>query len=234
MCWQVALPLLMSAAGTAVQKGQERKVRNDQDRIAAEGILRQAQMNREAGDRVAKTTQELAASNPDAEISAKRASYTDALRKSAATRAGATPVAGNVSSRYSADAADASGAVETDANKLADLTAAIEAPQYQRQREGVALNNTGVDLSLIQNRSAGADYLTRLRMAMQRPNANLMAVGGLLSGAGSSIAAGGGLDSTAGGVWNDGTVMSGLDANTRRNIWSGAAPAKYNPTRGAP
>lgn len=234
MCWQVALPLIMSAAGTAVQKGQERKVRNDQDRIAAEGILRQAQLNREADARVAQTTQKIASSNADTEVSSNRAKYADALRKNMMTRQSAVPTAGNVSSRYSEDAADASGAIESDAAKLSDLTAAIEAPAAQRTREGVEMNNANVDLSLLKSRAASQDYLTRLRMAMQRPNDALMAGGQLLSGAGGAIAAGGGLDSTSGGVWNDGSTMSGLDANTRRQVWTGGNYARYNPMRGAP
>jgi hypothetical protein len=219
MCWQVAIPLLASAGGAVMQNQAQNGLRRDQDRIAAEGIMRQAALNREADTRVAQTTQQIAASNPDAEIASKRANYTDALRKSLATRQSATPINGKVSGRYTGDASDAAGTVESDASKLADLTAQIEAPTDQRTREGVTMNNANVDLSLIKNRSASQDYLTRLRMAMQRPNGALMAGGQLLSGAGGAIAAGGGLGSTTDGVWNDGTVTSGLDAATRRNIW---------------
>lgn len=214
MCWQ-ALPLILSAAGTAAQLKSQNDLASDRAREAAQGILNQAALNREADTRVAQATQQVAASNPDAERAAKRATYTDALRKSLAQRGGATPVAGAVSDRFAEDVEDARSETEAEAANIADLTAAIEAPTYQRMNEGVAVNNAGVDLSLLKGRSAGQDYLTRLRTAMMKPNEWLQAGGQLLSGAGSALASGGGLE---GNAWNDGTAMSGLTAQQRRQL----------------
>lgn len=192
MCWQAALPLILSATGAAAQHKAQSDNMRDQERIAAEGILRQSALNREGGDRVAQTVQQIGASNPDAERNAKRATYTDALRKSLGSRAGAVPTNGAVSGRFADDAENAQAQTEAEAVQNAGLTAAIEAPQYQRQNEGVALDNTGVDLSLMKGRSASQDYLTRLRLAMQKPNQWLTAGGQLLSGAGAGLAGGGG------------------------------------------
>lgn len=175
-----------------MQNSAQQNALGRQEREAAQGILRQSALNREADTRVAQTTQQIAASNPDAERNAKRATYTDALRKSLGLRSGAVPVNGAVSDRYAQEASDTQDQTEADAAQLADTTAAIEAPIYQRQNEGVAVNNAGVDLSMLKGRSAGQDYLTRLRMAMQRPNGGLMAGGQLLSGAGGAFAGGGG------------------------------------------
>lgn len=234
MCWQAAIPLILSAGGAIAQKKAQDDLRDDQARVAAEGILRQAALNRDASARVAQTTQELAASNPDAERAAKRATYTDALRRSMGTRAGATPVSGAVSSRFTEDADAAANETEAEAANLADLTAAIEAPTYQRMNEGVAVNNAGVDLSLLRGRSAGQDYLTRLRMAMQKPNEWLQAGGQLMSGAGAALAGGGGMDFGGGNPFDDGTASSGLTANQRRMTWKGDKPVKVNPNRGRP
>lgn len=231
MCWQVALPLLASAGGAAIQHKAITDTRHDQERIAAEGILRQAAANREAGARVADATQQIAASNPDAERAAKRATYTDALRKSLGSRASAVPSNGNVSGRFADDSSNARTQTEAEAVQNADLTAAIEAPQYQRQNEGVALDNAGVDLDMIKGRAAGQDYLTRLRIAMQRPNEALMAGGQLLSGAGNAYAAGGGFGTD---IFGDDTMASGLTPAQRRAKSNGGAAVPRNVNRGAP
>lgn len=212
MCWQVAIPLIASAAGSVMQRKANDDLLQKQERAAAEGILRQAALNREADTRVAQATQQIAASNPDAERTAKRATYTDALRKSLGVRAGTAPVTGAVSDTYAEDVEDARGAAEGEAAQLADLTAAIEAPGYQRMKEGTTLNNAGVDLSLLKGRSAGQDYLTRLRIAMQRPNQWLQAGGQFLTGAGAAMGGNGGF----GSVWDDETAMSGIPAQQRR------------------
>lgn len=187
MCWQ-AVPYILSAVGATAQRKAQNDLIDNQQRIAAEGILRQAAINREADQRVAQTTQQIAASNPEAEQAAKRATYLDALRKSLPTREGAVPTNGNVSSRFAADADNARTQTEAEAAQNADLTAAIEAPQYQRQKEGVMFDNANADLSLLRGRSASQDYLTRLRLAMTKPNQWLTAAGQLASGAGTAMA----------------------------------------------
>jgi hypothetical protein len=193
MCWQV-LPYALSAVGAAGQRKAQNDLVDDQRRIAAEGVLRQAAVNREADQRVAQTTQQIAASNPAAEQAAKRATYLDALRKSLPAREGAVPASGAVSSRFAQDADTARAQTEAEAVQNADLTAAIEAPQYQRQKEGVALNNATVDLNALRSRSASQDFLTRLRLAMTKPNQWLTAAGQLASGAGAAMAGNVGLE----------------------------------------
>lgn len=196
MCWQ-AVPLVLSAVGSAAQHKAQADNDRDQSRIAAEGILRQAALSREADTKVAQNVQQLAASNPDAEIAKRRADYTAALRRSAPSRAGAMPSIGNVSSRFAGDVADEQAANDDIGAQLADNTARIDAPTYQRQREGVAADNTVVDLNMLRSRSQGQDYLTRLKMAMQKPNPWLAAGGQVLSGFGNGLATNGGWDSGA-------------------------------------
>lgn len=233
MCWQAALPLILSAGGAAMQNKANQGLLQRQEHAAAEGILRQAALSREADTRVAQATQQIAASNPDAERDAKRATYTDALRKSLGTREGAVPTNGAVSGRFAQDSADAQTQTEAEAVQNASNVAAIEAPQYQRMNEGVAVNNAGVDLSMLKSRSQGQDYLTRLRVAMQKPNQWLQAGGQLLGGAGAATASSGGFD-FAGSPFDDGTNMAGLTPAQRRAVNKGGAAAPRNPNRGMP
>lgn len=225
MCWQVALPLLASAGGQVIQQKAQNGLLEQQRAEAAANAFKQAQMNREADTRVAQTVQKIAQSNPEAETQAKRVSYLDALRKSSGARAGVQGSPGAVSAAYAQDSADAAAKTEAEAVQDASLQADVEAPMAQRMREGVDLNNTNVDLSLLKNRAAGQDYLSRLRMAMKRPNGGLQAVGGLLSGAGSAMASNAGWAS-GGGVWDDGSAMSGMPAQARREAFLKG----YNPT----
>lgn len=220
MCWQVALPLILSAAGTGAQVKAQHDLADDQKRAAAEGILRQAALNRDASTRVAQTTQQIASSDASAETAAKRQNYLDALRKTLPSRQGANPVSGAVSSRFAEDTADAQDESEAEAVQNAGLAAAIDAPAAQRMREGVSLNNTNVDLAQLRSQSQGADYLTRLRMAMMKPNTALMAGGQLLSGAGGAMAASGGF-----GV-DDGQDAFGMPT-------SKASARKYGRVRGS-
>jgi hypothetical protein len=192
MCWQVALPLLMSAAGTAVQYGAQNDAKRQQERELAAGILKQGRMNREADTQVQQATQQIAASNPDAERAQKRNTYIDALRRAQPGRAAVQGNVGNVSERFTADSSAAANDAETEAAGLADLTAEIEAPAYQRMREGNALADTADKLSLIRGRSSGQDYLTRLRTAMIRPNAGQVAAGQVISGFGQGMGENGG------------------------------------------
>lgn len=196
MCWQ-ALPLILSAAGSAVQRNANDQALKAQERIAAEGILKQAAANREADTAVAQNVRALAASTPEEDVAKRRAAYTDALRRSLGSRAGALPTSGNVSARFASDAENAATQTEENAAGLADLTAAIDAPTYQREREAHTANDTAVNLNLIRGRAQGQDYLTRLRMAMQKPNAGQMAAGQLLSGFGNAAAANGGFGADA-------------------------------------
>lgn len=210
MCWQAAIPLLTSAAGAYAQNQSQTDMLRQQDRAAAAGIMRQATLSREADTKVAQNVQQLSASNPEADIAARRAAYTDALRRAAPTRAGATPVSGNVSSRFAGDVEATNADTEKNAANEADLTARIEAPQYQRSREGVAANNTAVDLSLLRGRSQGQDYLTRLKMAMAKGNPWMTAGGQVLTGIGGGLATNTGWDAGSidplTGMVGDGTI----------------------------
>lgn len=192
MCWQMAIPLILGAAGSYVQRDANNDALKAQERIAAEGILRQAAANREADAAVAQNVKTLAASNPEEDAAKRRAAYTDALRRSASSRAGALPTTGNVSSRFAGDVENAATQTEAEAAGLAGLTADIDAPMLQREREAHTANDTLANLSMIRGRAQGQDYLTRLRMAMQKPNAGQVAAGQLLSGFGGAVAGNGG------------------------------------------
>lgn len=191
MCWQVAIPLLTSAAGMAMQGQAERDAQNKQNRELAEGIARQNAFTQEASARVADDVRKVATSTPEQDTMKARTQFMDALRKATPANS-ATFNPGAASNRFASDvgASNADAAAETGA--LVDRTSRIEAPMFQRLREGNQAANTVSDLSLIAGRSGGQDYLTRLRASLIRPNPWMQAGGSLLTGVGSGMATNGG------------------------------------------
>lgn len=197
----------------------QRQMLKQQDRETAANIMKQAAANREASGRVGKTIENLQQSGPESDVAARRSAYTSALQRTQPANAALPGVAGTGGSRRFAEDVSAAreGAAVAGADE-ADSLANIEAPMLQRQREAQDAAGTASDLSLIQNRASGQDFLSKLRLSAIRPNAALSAGGQLLSGFGSATAAKGG-ESGSGSVWKDGTASSGLTAQQRRMKW---------------
>lgn len=227
------IPLLIAGAGTAVSVGAQQSAARKQDREAAAGILRQAQLNREAGAKVSKTLDQLEQSNPQEDIAKRQASYMDALRRAQPSTNKALPDAVGGSDRFAEDVSAARGANAAEAGTTAGLMARIDAPTIQRTREGQLANDTLSQLSLLDDRSRQADYLTRLRVSMQKPNPWAIGAGQALNGYGSTLATENSFGDNS-SIWNDDTLASGLTAAQRRLAGTGNARAPYNPNRGRP
>jgi hypothetical protein len=202
----------------AVQQDATQDARRRQDREAAAGIMRQAELTRQANQKVAQNVQELSQSNPEAQVQSQRAAYMDALRRAKPANDAAMPSQGGASSRFSDEVGIARTEGAAEAADIADTTARAEAPFLQRLQEGQRTADVASQLGILQGRSSGQDYLTRLRIALQQPNAGQMAAGSVLSGFGGAMAANGGWDGWGtGSPWDDGTAAAGLTANQRRN-----------------
>lgn len=187
MCVQ-ALPLLLSAGGTALQQYSANQQRRDQDRIAAESLRRNNEVNQRAGQRVSQEIQKVASANPDAERMKANNDFIDALRKSKMADGGAdfgsTPGA---SDRFASDVGKARESAGTEGRALAGNLAAIDAPQYARINEARGLNDTATDLSLLGARAKGQDFLAQLQMARANGNPGLDTLGGGLSAFGNAL-----------------------------------------------
>jgi hypothetical protein len=109
----------------------------------------------------------------------------DSLKRNLATPA--SP-AGGVSSRFSQESGEAAVASEAENRGTAANLARIDAPISQRIREGTSLTNTGIDLSMLANRTQGQDFLNRLRMSLIAPNAAVQGAGDFMTGFGQAAA----------------------------------------------
>lgn len=188
--WVPAVIAAVSAGATGAAQGQALK---RQDREAAANILKQGQANREAGQRVNKTVQELKTSTPDDAAAQRREAYTAALRKAQpAAESAALPTFGGASMRFAEDVGAARSASAASGAEDADIMARLDAPGLQRQAEAQRAAGAASDISLTAGRAGGENALSRIRSAGIQPNPWLMAAGQVGQGFASGMAAGGG------------------------------------------
>lgn len=186
MCVQ-ALPLLLSAGGTALQQASANQQRQDQKRIADENLRRNNQVNQEASQRVTQEIQQVAAANPEAERKKANDDFIAALRKSKTSDGGADFGAPpGASDRFTADVGRAREGAGAEGRALAGNLAAIDAPQYARINEHRGLADTATDLSLLEQRGKGQDFLSQLALARANGNPGLETLGSGLSAFGNA------------------------------------------------
>lgn len=185
----VWIPAAIAAAGAGATAVGQHQATARADRAAAAGVRSQDMLNRRASQRVNQETQKLAKSDSSGERATANADFLNALRKARGADAPGAPM-GGASDRFSQLDAGSRAAGDVESANTAGLLADIDAPTYQRQREGTSVGNAAVDLSLLGDRSRSADFLTQLRTERAgRVNPWLQAGGQFLSAYGQAAAA---------------------------------------------
>lgn len=180
------LALVLSLAGSAAQQGNQ--IASDRERMrAAEDADRRNALIREAANRrVNEEIQKVSKSNPDEARAETQAQFMDALRR-AKVKSGASDL-GPGGETFMADLGTAGRAQDAASADTAATLAAIDAPTLQRQREGQSLNRAATDLSLLESRSRGEDFLAQLRQSLIRPNPGVDAAAGFAQAFGQGLA----------------------------------------------
>lgn len=175
MCWQV-LPLIASAAGAGLQSKAQGDAQAAQAREVMRGQREQAALRDKASQRVNQRIQEVAKSDPAAEEAQAENDFAAALRRAKLARGG-EDLNGVGGKQFRDDLGIARTQAEVEGKTLGKQLARIDAPQYQRFREGVGNSNAAVDLSLLGENSKWADFLMRMRAAGKTPDPILSGVG---------------------------------------------------------
>ncbi len=154
MCVQ-ALPMLLTAAGTAVQQVGANQADSERRRALEANIRKQTEVNNRAGERVSQEIQNVAGANPEDERLAAQNDFMAALRK-AKVADGGDDFGGpaGASDRFTADVGAARTAAGAEGRALSGNLAAIDAPQFSRIKENRGLTDTAVDLSLLGGEAA--------------------------------------------------------------------------------
>lgn len=180
--------LAASAAGTGLGIHSQQKAAADQAKAAGDRAERARDFNRQAGSRVAQSIDEVKKSTSEPEQKATENEYIAALRRANAADSGVSEPQGAVSQQYANDSATAKTASGVADRGAARSLAAVDAPFLQRVREGVSRGRTATDLSLLNNRAQGQDFLQQLRASLIHPDAGEAALGSFLTAGGQAFA----------------------------------------------
>lgn len=202
MCDPVTLGLLLTAGSGGASAVNQNQALRRQDRQAAEGIRRQGEISRRAGQRVDDQISDVAGATGEEQKDQALNGFLNVLRASrGATEGALNPVAAaspRFAERVSAGKADLTALGEN----RADLLSRIDGPLRLRQSEGDDFRRTAGDLGELRRQSSAEDFLTRLRVSEERPNEFIEALAGVGKGVGSvlTLGAGGPLAIGSGGA----------------------------------
>lgn len=184
-----AVALISAGAGAGLTTYSNADAQRRQDREAAAGIMRNSEIQQRAGARVNEQIQNTTAANPEAERQAANDDFVAALQKAKLSDGGpALAPVGGASERFAEDVGTARKTTGVENRTLASNLARVDAPQYQRLREGQGVAATASDLDLLRSEASGNDFLTQLRVANQRANPWVTGLGQGLSTFGTAYA----------------------------------------------
>lgn len=173
--------LAMLLGGGALSAYNTNQVASAQDREAARGIRRQAEIQQRADRRVNEEVSSLESSTNADEKAARTADFLRALISARAkTESGLSGREGGEA--FQKSAATAREDLQTQGQTSAGLLAGIDAPALQRQGEAFGYGRLGTDINLLGRESSGQDWITQLRTASIRRNPWLDLGSSLLTG----------------------------------------------------
>ena len=184
------VPLAISALGAGASAYNQHQTVKRQEEVAQNASMKQQRKQQEADARLNSELDNLSTSGPDAERKASLDGFLQQLRANAGEAGGTSNVIGG-SDRFKGDSATSGAAIKNYGTARADNLSRINAPGFQRRREGYGINRAESDVQGI-GRDANAEaFLSQLRMNSIRPDPWLGAVGQVAQGVGSGMAAGG-------------------------------------------
>lgn len=212
--------LIASGVGTGLSATAQQNALDKQNQIAAQGIIKQGQLERQGDQIVKSTTNSLAQSNANTQAaSAKQlAAYQAALENGAAQSKSASPTIPGASKAYSTEQARSSGSAQDYVNAIANSAATTEGTQLERVGEGETMGQAATNLGQVQGQSNEQNYLTKLQTQSVQANPWMEAFGTALQAAGAASMGAGALGAGAGA---GSATVGGADAGS---IAASAAP----------
>jgi hypothetical protein len=188
MCTGAEAGLIMAAAGTATGAANQYAANRSQDKAAAAGIRRQAELQRQASGRAMQHVNEFGRSTPQAEEAQSLEGFMNALRASQASTEGSLQPVGAANQRFAEDVTAGRGQIGQESGARAGRMAVLDAPMLQRLREGQQFNTAAGDIGELSRQSTAEDFLTRMRVASRQPNPWVGAAGNIMQGVGGAMA----------------------------------------------
>lgn len=209
MSW-VAVAVAAAAALTTAYN--TRQTAKKQDAALAEGIRQQAKIQKRGNQQISDSLSKLEKSRSGTEQAGALEQYRQALRGTDAQARSGQAVEG-LSDAYDEATRAGTATAQGNVGNIADLLSRIDAPNLQRQREGIGVADLGLNLSTLGRDARGADFLARMKAQNIRRNPWLDAAAAAMNayaGGGGGFSFGGSSGSAAGNqATGQGALASG-------------------------
>lgn len=209
----------LAAAGAATSSYATSQQLKAQDKIAAQGILKQGALQKQGEADVSSTIGQVAKSNAKTQASAndQLAQYRAALQQGSGISQSASPGIPGASKAYKGEQAVAGASAQNYTDAIAKSAATTQGTQLERVDENQSMADTAGKLGILSGESANQNYLTKLQVQSTRANPWLTGLGSLMSAAGG-----------ASGALGAGISAAGSAAQLRSKKYSGSGPADYS------
>lgn len=207
----------LAAAGAATSSYAQSQQLKKQDQIAAQGIIKQGQLQKQGEADVGQTIGRVAQSNAKTQASAndQLAQYRAALQQGSGISAGASPNVPGSSKAYKGSQAVAGASAKNYTDAIAGSAATTQGTQLERIGENEDMAATAGKLGQLQGQSQQENYLTKLKVQSTQANPWLQGLGSLMSAAGSG--------------WAGAGITAGSSAaKLKSSKYSGSGPADYS------
>lgn len=190
MCDPVTAGLILTAASGGASAINNNNALKRQDRQAAAGIRNTAREQTAANQRVNQQIQDIGANTGEAERSAALGDFQNALRTNRGATEGSQQDVAGASDRFAERVGAGREAVRGEGQDQAERLSVIDGILRQRIGEGQDIGRTGADINAIKNNISAEDFLTKLRVAGERPNQLVDFLAGVGKGVGSGMVMG--------------------------------------------
>jgi len=214
MCDPVTAGLIITGLSGGAGAINENQALRRQDRQAAEGIRRQGVIQSGASRRVGEQIEDIRTSTGEGERAESLEGFLNAIRAAQGSTEGALDPVIAANPRFAERVSGGKERIATAGAEQAGRLSRIDAPLFQRQAEGSRVGRTASDINEFARQSTIEDFLTRLRVSEERPNALIDVLSRVGKGVGSALTLGGGGGAAnLGKLFKGGTLVDSVPAN---------------------
>jgi len=191
MCEPATIGLIISAVSGGASAVNQNQAFRRQDRAAAEGIRKQGKIQSKTDQSVNAQIKDIQDSAGAKERADSLEGFLNAIRDSKDAVEGTVDPIAAANPRFAERVSGVKANTARLGTEQAGRLSRIDAPLLQRQAEGDRIGRTVGDVNEFVRQATAEDFLTRLRVASQRPNEFVEALAGVGKGVGSALTLGG-------------------------------------------
>lgn len=191
MCDPATAALIITAVSSSASAVNKFNTLKKKDRQAAEGIRRQGVFATDANRSVNEQIEDIAGSTGESERATSLEGFLNAIRAAQGSTEGALDPVLAANPRFAERVTGGKESIAASGAEQAGRLSRIDAPRFQRQAESSRITRTAGDINELGRQSTVEDFLTKLRVAAERPNALVEALASIGKGVGAGLTLGG-------------------------------------------